>query len=90
MLIGQDTNLKGSLGYKGERGCSAYEIALQNGFSGTEEEWLETLGTLDPNTVEFKSNKTTTVSSSSTDVQYPSAKATYDAIQRINYKCSTN
>ena len=82
MLIGQDTNLKGSLGYKGERGYSAYEIAVQNGFSGTEEEWLETLGTLDPNTVEFKSNKTTTVSSSSTDVQYPSAKATYDAIQQ--------
>ena len=85
MLIGQDTNLKGSLGYKGERGYSAYEIAVQNGFLGTEEEWLETLGTLDHNTVEFKSNKTTTVSSSSTDVQYPSAKATYDAIQQQSF-----
>lgn len=30
-------------GEKGERGYSAYEIALQNGFVGTEEEWLESL-----------------------------------------------
>lgn len=30
-------------GDKGERGYSAYEIALQNGFDGTEAEWLESL-----------------------------------------------
>lgn len=30
-------------GEKGERGYSAYEIALQNGFVGTEAEWLESL-----------------------------------------------
>jgi CRISPR/Cas system CSM-associated protein Csm3 (group 7 of RAMP superfamily) len=81
MLIGQDANLKGTLGYKGERGYSAYETAVQNGFNGTEEEWLDTLGTLEPNSVEFKSNKTTEVNNTSTDNQYPSAKATYDAIQ---------
>lgn len=37
--------LKGYLGFKGERGYSAYEIAVQNGFTGTEQDWLATLGT---------------------------------------------
>lgn len=36
---------KGALGFKGERGYSAYEIAVQHGFEGTEEDWLATLGT---------------------------------------------
>lgn len=31
--------LRGQLAYKGERGYSAYEIAVQNGYTGTEEEW---------------------------------------------------
>lgn len=30
-------------GFKGERGYSAYEIAVKNGFTGTEEEWLQSL-----------------------------------------------
>ena len=37
--------LRGVLGYKGERGYSAYEIACKNGFIGTEKEWLSQLGT---------------------------------------------
>lgn len=37
--------LKGVLGFKGERGYSAYEIAVQQGFQGTEQDWLATLGT---------------------------------------------
>ena len=37
--------LKGKLGWKGERGYSAYEIAVQNGYEGTEQDWLATLGT---------------------------------------------
>ena len=37
--------LEGELLYKGERGYSAYEIAVQNGFKGTEKDWLATLGT---------------------------------------------
>lgn len=37
--------LKGSFGFKGARGYSAYEIAVQNGFEGTEKDWLATLGT---------------------------------------------
>lgn len=44
-LIGQSTNLRGHLAYKGERGYSAYEIAVQNGYVGTEQDWLATLGT---------------------------------------------
>lgn len=40
-----NNNLKGFLGFKGERGYSAYEVALQNGFIGTEQDWLATLGT---------------------------------------------
>ncbi len=45
-LIGQDINLRGALGWKGERGYSAYEIAIQNGYIGTEQDWLATLGTV--------------------------------------------
>lgn len=37
--------LRGVLGFKGERGYSAYESALLNGFVGTEQDWLATLGT---------------------------------------------
>ena len=32
-----------SKGGKGDNGLSAYEIALENGFVGTESEWLESL-----------------------------------------------
>jgi len=37
--------LRGVLGFKGERGYSAYEIAVKNGFIGTEKDWLAQLGT---------------------------------------------
>ena len=39
------SELRGALGFKGERGYSAYEIAIKNGFIGSEEDWLATLGT---------------------------------------------
>ena len=39
-----NTYLKGVLGFKGERGYSAYDIAVQNGFKGTEQDWLATVG----------------------------------------------
>ena len=38
-LIGSDPSLRGNLGFKGDRGYSAYEIALKNGFIGTEQDW---------------------------------------------------
>lgn len=37
--------LRGSLGFKGNDGLSAYEIAVKNGFNGSEQDWLATLGT---------------------------------------------
>lgn len=40
-----NTYLKGVLGFKGSRGYSAYETAVQHGFQGTEAQWLATLGT---------------------------------------------
>lgn len=36
-------NQQGQLYIVGSRGYSAYEVAVQNGFVGTEEEWLESL-----------------------------------------------
>lgn len=36
--------LKGSLGFKGEHGDSAYELAVKNGYEGTEAEWIEHFG----------------------------------------------
>ena len=36
--------LRGVLGFKGERGYSAYEIAVQNGYIGDEKSWLATQG----------------------------------------------
>lgn len=35
---------RGALGYKGERGYSAYELAVQNGYEGTEQDWIDHFG----------------------------------------------
>jgi exopolysaccharide biosynthesis protein len=37
--------LQGTLAFKGARGYSAYEIAVNNGYTGTEQDWLAQLGT---------------------------------------------
>lgn len=37
--------LRGTVGFKGEKGDSAYQVAVKNGFIGTEKDWLATLGT---------------------------------------------
>lgn len=34
---------KGDKGDKGDDGLSAYEVAVENGFVGTEQQWLESL-----------------------------------------------
>ena len=44
-LVGMINTLKGSVGFKGEKGDSAYMSALRHGFIGTEQDWLATLGT---------------------------------------------
>lgn len=36
---------RGIVGFVGERGYSAYEVAVQNGYVGSEKDWLATLGT---------------------------------------------
>lgn len=36
--------LTGSLGWKGERGYSAYEVAVKNGYVGTVQDWLASIG----------------------------------------------
>lgn len=38
-----ETGSQGEQGVQGTQGLSAYEVAVQNGFSGTESEWLESL-----------------------------------------------
>lgn len=68
-------------------------IANNNAFASQ----METVGTIItnvlPTTYEAKSNKVTSISSSSTDTQYPSAKAVYDAtkdsITSVDYATSS-
>lgn len=43
VFIKGDAGSPGPLGPPGLPGASAYEIALENGFDGTEQEWLESL-----------------------------------------------
>lgn len=52
--------LKGRLGWKGERGYSAYELAVKNGFIGSERDWLAQLGTSSHFSC-YKTNYTTLV-----------------------------
>lgn len=35
---------EGRLGFKGENGLSAYEIAVKNGYEGTEQQWIDHFG----------------------------------------------
>lgn len=38
-----EQGIQGERGERGEHGYSAYEVAVLNGYAGTEQEWLETL-----------------------------------------------
>ena len=58
------------------------KVVAGTGLTGTWASGAITLKT--DTTVENTSNKTTSLSSSSTDTQYPSAKAVYDAIQSLS------
>ena len=62
--------LRGTVGFKGEKGDSAYDIAVRNGFEGTEQDWLATLGAMGSNELPI----VTTISDTSTDTTAPSAK----------------
>lgn len=67
---------KGILGWMGPTGLSAYEIAVQNGFIGTEQEWLATLGT----SSQIKEDKTTYFTNDSNEnvLSLPSAYLSKD------------
>lgn len=49
-----DKTIEGAGGLKGEPGKSAYEIAVDNGFEGSEQEWLEYLKASGVSPEEFK------------------------------------
>lgn len=40
----ENTSSVGALGFKGEDGLSAYEIAVKNGYQGTEQDWIDHFG----------------------------------------------
>ena len=69
--------LKGKLGWKGERGFSAYEVAVQNGFIGSEQDWLDTIGCPISSTIDEDSTNGTCAGS----------KAVYDF---VNNRVSNN
>lgn len=46
-------NLRGKLAFKGERGYSSYEIAVQNGYPGTEEQFVQDYGISDTYSIEI-------------------------------------
>lgn len=74
-----DEKLKGKLCYKGERGYSAYEIAVQQGFQGTEKEWLSSLALSElPITA-------TEINSESGDDTFPTTKTIYNAFLNMIY-----
>lgn len=54
MPLKGDKGEKGDPGEKGDTGLSAYEIALEHGFEGTEQEWLESLGGTSPDLEDLK------------------------------------
>lgn len=58
---------------------SAYQYAVEAGYTGTEEEFGILIDSIQDR--ELVSNKVTTISAASTDAQYPSAKATHTALE---------
>lgn len=62
--------LRAVLGFKGERGYSAYEIAVQNGYIGSEKDWLAQLGT---SAYFMKDSKVYTATANQTNFALPSS-----------------
>ena len=78
---------------RGPQGYSAYEVAVRNGFTGTEEEWLSTLGGSDDYFKQYFEYYSKNLQSYPFSIQYESDKIssiTYDTgsqevIKTFNY-----
>lgn len=57
----------GPQGPKGDQGLSAYEVALSNGFTGTEQQWLNSLSGTDANAVHYDAGATSSVTLAGTE-----------------------
>lgn len=57
----------GPQGPKGDQGLSAYEVALSNGYTGTEQQWLNSLSGTDANAVHYDAGATGSVTLAGTD-----------------------
>jgi microcystin-dependent protein len=70
-----DYYLRGKLIPKGERGYSAYEIAVQQGFIGTEQEWLDSLAAGE------RASIVQEIASTSSNATIPSTLAVYNFVE---------
>lgn len=73
--------LKGVLGFKGDKGASAYEIAVKHGFRGTEQDWLATIGTTSNFSDDKVSYITTTTNETTFDLPTSYIGSEYSAIE---------
>lgn len=62
-----DIGATGPQGPKGDQGLSAYEVALSNGYTGTEQQWLNSLSGTDANAVHYDAGATGSVTLAGTD-----------------------
>ena len=60
-LLRTEEEIRGTLSGSIYRGYSAYETAVQHGYEGTEEEWLESLKGFSPSASVEKSGTTATI-----------------------------
>ena len=74
------TDLSGATGVTG---LSAYQIAVQHGFEGTEEEWLESLSK-DSKDAAKEANKKATLAQTAADNANKAAETTNQAIEEAN------
>lgn len=69
--------LRGQLGWLGPRGYSAYEVAVKNGYVGSEKDWLAQLGT---SAYFFKDSKVYTSTSGQTNFALPESYTSNSAV----------
>lgn len=78
--IEQDAVLNATLQtdiYRGEQGLSAYEVAVANGYTGTEAQWLESLNGTDGQDYVLTDNDLTTIANRAINLLQNAANGTY-------------